>query len=138
MRNATLVHQWHSTNDVIEWFKSIPDKNICTFIQYDIDEFYPSISKQLLQDSLRHAKHFTKNPDKSIEIIYHSRKTLLFSGNNMWIKKSGDSNFDVTMGSFDGAELCELVGLFILYTIANCCDPPKHITLLNVWLNILF
>ena len=39
VRNATLVHQWHSTNDVIEWFKSIPDKNICTFIQYDIDEF---------------------------------------------------------------------------------------------------
>ena len=37
----------------------------------------------------------------------------------MWIKKSGDSNFDVTMGSFDGAKLCELVGLFILYTIAN-------------------
>ena len=32
VRNATLVHQWHSTNDVIEWFKSIPDKNICTFI----------------------------------------------------------------------------------------------------------
>ena len=116
---ATLVHQWHSTNDVIEWFKSIPDKNICTFIQYDIDEFYPSISKQLLQESLRHAKQFTKIPDNSIEIIYHSRKTLLFSGNNMWIKKSGDSNFDVTMGSFDGAELCELVGLFILYTIAN-------------------
>ena len=105
----TLVHQWNSTNDAIECFKSIPDKNICTFIQYDIDEFYPSISKQLLQDSLRHAKQFTEIPDKSIEIIYHSRKTLLFSGNNMRIKKSGDSNFDVTMGSFDEAELCELV-----------------------------
>ena len=37
----------------------------------------------------------------------------------MWIKKSGDSNFDITMGSFDGAELCELVALFILYTIAK-------------------
>lgn len=37
----------------------------------------------------------------------------------MWVKKSGDSDFDVTMGSFDGAELCELVGLFILYTISK-------------------
>jgi hypothetical protein len=45
VRNATFVNQWHSTNQVINWFKSIPDKNICTFIQYDIDEFYPSISK---------------------------------------------------------------------------------------------
>ena len=30
-----------------------------------------------------------------------------------WIKSNG-SLFDVTMGSFDGAEVCELVGLFIL------------------------
>jgi hypothetical protein len=37
----------------------------------------------------------------------------------MWIKNSVDPNFDVTMGSFDGAELCELVGLYILYTIAK-------------------
>ena len=29
-----------------------------------------------------------------------------------WCKKT--SNFDVTMGSFDGAEICELVGLFLL------------------------
>ena len=25
--------------------------------------------------------------------------------------------FDVTMGSFDGAEICELVGLYILYKL---------------------
>ena len=29
-----------------------------------------------------------------------------------WAKKSSD--FDVTMGSFDGAEVCELVGLYLL------------------------
>ena len=32
----------------------------------------------------------------------------------MWIKKSGDPDFEVIMKSFDGAELCEL-----LYTIAK-------------------
>jgi len=79
VRNATHVHQWHSTNNVIKWFKSIPNKNICTFIQYDIDEFYPSISQQLLHDSLRHAKKFTKIPDKSIEIpekLYFFQETI--------------------------------------------------------------
>ena len=28
--------------------------------------------------------------------------------------KKGRENFDVTMGAYDGAELCELVGLYIL------------------------
>ena len=27
--------------------------------------------------------------------------------------------FDVTMGSFDGAELCELVGLYILHILGE-------------------
>ena len=35
-----------------------------------------------------------------------------------WIKKN-NSSFDVTMGSYDGAEVCELVGLFILNGLAN-------------------
>ena len=29
-------------------------------------------------------------------------------------KRSGDTTFDVTMGSYDGAETCELVGSFLL------------------------
>ena len=30
--------------------------------------------------------------------------------------------FDVTMGSFDGAEVCELIGLFILNNPSEKCD----------------
>jgi len=43
----------------------------------------------------------------------HSCKSLLFSNSDAWIKNSDDL-FDVTMGSFDGAEVCELVGLYLL------------------------
>ena len=32
----------------------------------------------------------------------------------MWIKNSENPMFDVTMGSFDGAEICEIVGLYLL------------------------
>ena len=35
------------------------------------------------------------------------------------MKKQNDSLFDVTMGSFDGAKVCELVGLYILNSIAT-------------------
>ena len=37
--------------------------------------------------------------------------------NQSWSKRNTDSVFDVTMGSFDGAEVCELVGLFILNSL---------------------
>ena len=36
-----------------------------------------------------------------------------FSDNKTWKKKTTDSCFDVTMGSFDEAERCERVGLYI-------------------------
>ena len=38
----------------------------------------------------------------------------LFSDDCPWEKKSACNQFDVTMGSFDGAETCELVGCYIL------------------------
>ena len=43
----------------------------------------------------------------------HSRKTLLFCKNSTWIKKEGDEDFDIPMGCYDGAEICELVGIYI-------------------------
>ena len=46
-------------------------------------------------------------------IFLQARKTFLFHNNNPWNKKQ-DSDFDVGMGSFDGAECCELTGLYIL------------------------
>ena len=44
----------------------------------------------------------------------HSRKSLVFNNKSVWIKREGDPDFDVAMGSFDGAEICELVGVYIL------------------------
>ena len=51
-------------------------------------------------------------------IIRHCRKSLLFSNNSTWTKKDGNL-FDVTMGSFDGAEICELVGLYLLKLLSS-------------------
>ena len=41
-----------------------------------------------------------------------TKQSLLYNDQTAWCKKN--SNFDVTMGSFDGAETCELVGLYML------------------------
>ena len=52
--------------------------------------------------------------DEHIKVIKHARKSLLFNNNKTWVKRENESLFDVTMGSYDGAEICELVGLYIL------------------------
>ena len=65
------------------------------------------------------ARQYTEISEDDVNIIMHCRKCLLFSGNDQWVKKDGNEMFDVTMGSFDGAEVCELVGLYLLSKIAN-------------------
>ena len=79
-------------------------------------DFYPSISEKLLTDAIEYANKFVKIDKKSIKIIMHCRKTLLFC--EAWSKKSYD-RFDITMGSFDGAEVCELVGLYLLHHLSG-------------------
>ena len=36
--------------------------------------------------------------------------------------KNTDSSFDVTTGSYDGTESCELVGIYLLFVLANIID----------------
>ena len=40
----------------------------------------------------------------------YSRKFLLFNNTDVWIKKNGDPDLDMTMGSFDGKELLRASG----------------------------
>ena len=67
----------------------------------------------MLRRAIEFAKTITQIDEKYINIIFHARKSVLFYKGQMWIKKENE-HFDVTMGSWDGAEICELVGLYIL------------------------
>ena len=46
-------------------------------------------------------------------------KSLLFFGNETWKKKSKESCLDFTKDSFDRAEICELIGLYIQSNLEN-------------------
>ena len=52
-------------------------------------------------------------------IIKHCRKPLLFYGNEAWKKKDADTTFDGTMVNYDGAELCELIGICVQSLLRN-------------------
>ena len=117
--NATIkehlgVQQWKNSSDVTAWFASIERKDQCVFTCFDICDFYPSISEDLLGKALDFAGKLTDIPDQEKTIILHSRKSLLFDAENDWVKKNRAGLFDVTMGCYDGAEVCELVGSYAL------------------------
>ena len=57
---------------------------------------------------------YTKNYKAINHIIMHCRKSLLFDKETTWTKKNHSNMFDVTMGTFNGAEVCEFLGLFLL------------------------
>ena len=57
--------------------------------------------------------HHSKISEKIMLTIRHCQNFLLFCTDKVWFKKS-DPEFDVTMGSFDGSEICELVGRYLL------------------------
>ena len=115
---ATKVNLWRSTSNVTERFNAIPGKCQQAFITFGVCEFYPSISEELLIKALDYASRFTKITQQDRHIIIHSKKSLLYHQNSPLPKKNSDSMFDVTMGSYDGAETCELIGVYMLSLIA--------------------
>ena len=113
LRKKTKFNQWKNSFSVIDWFNNIQDKANLSFIQFDIVEFYPSISENLLKEALKWAENMVDISAEEIKIILDTKKSILFNNNQAWVKK-GNKLFNVTMGSFDGAEVAELVGLFLL------------------------
>ena len=96
------MNQWQDSDAVINWFKNIKNKSTT---------FYPLISKDLLLKAIDYAKRFVSINNDEIKTIMHSRKSLLFSGTDVWIKKDGVKDFDLTMGSFDREETFKVVGV---------------------------
>ena len=114
---ATNVQQWKNTQAVINWFNDLDNKQSCSFLQFDVVDFYPSLTQDLLDQALEFASEFKTISESDKEIINHAKKTLLFHDNSPWNKSERPRQFDVTMGSYDGAETCELVGKYLLHKI---------------------
>ena len=95
-------------------FKNIPNKKECAFTVFDIQEFYPSITEDLLKQAISFAQNSESIPPKSLDVIFHSRKSLFYHNDDPWVKKDTSVEFDFTMASYDSAEVCEIVGLFML------------------------
>ena len=87
LRLALNINQWRNTKDCIKWFEEYDKDDRCSFIKYDIREFYPSITERTLDRALDLAKVYMMIPLDKMEIIKHCRKTLLYCEDSIWIKK---------------------------------------------------
>ena len=85
----------------------IDEKSNHTFIVFDIKDFYPSIKETLLMKAINFAKKHLNITNEDKVIIKQARKSLLYDNSETWVKKDSGL-FDVTMGAYNGKEVCEL------------------------------
>ena len=101
--------------------KILPTKGIVYLYQFDIEEFYPSITEHLLLKAIDYAKLNTSVTYQELDIILQARKSLLFSKNKPWEKTTDESLFYITVGSYDCAEICQLVCIYYLF-LRKCME----------------
>ena len=66
-----------------------------------------SISEKLLTDAIDWARNYIDISDEEQNIVFRYKMYLLHFKEEAWIKQR-NSTFDITMGSFDGAESCDI------------------------------
>ena len=91
-----------NTSAVADWFTEIQEKDRCTFVSFDIIDFYPSTTEELLRKTLNFASRLADQKN-DMDSILQARKSMLFGLGNEWVKK-GDQLFGVSMGCYDGPE----------------------------------
>ena len=52
VKKSSSLNQWKNTASVLQWFTKMDSKSRYSFIQWDIVNFYGSISEKLLNDAL--------------------------------------------------------------------------------------
>ena len=77
--NANVVsklklNQWKYTKAVLSWFNNIQHKDSSSFIAFDVVEFYPSISVELLDAALGFASKYVTISDDERHIIHEAKR----------------------------------------------------------------
>ena len=111
---------------MLEWFTKLENKKNRKFIQFDIQSYYPSISKELLMNALKWAEQYADITSIDKAIILHTRKSFLFHANRTWKKRGANADFDVAMGAYDSAEVSDLTGLYLLHELNGVINISEN------------
>jgi hypothetical protein len=81
-----------NTNEVIEWYNKVNNKDSHSFVCFDICEFYPSITDELVIKAIEYAMAYDTISEQEKHIIIYAKKSMLYN-NTPWCKRS-NPNFD--------------------------------------------
>ena len=104
---------------------SLVQQHHCKFIKFKIKECYLSLSEETLNKAINFAENHTSISQENIRIIKNCRKSLLFHEDEPWKKKERDCSFEVPMGSYDGVELCELIGIYFQSLLESSLEKDQ-------------
>ena len=102
VRSKSKLMQWTNSDQVLSWFIGL-DKEVYSYLKFNVVDYYPSISEELVTKSLKYAESNTNIPTKDLLIIINTCKSILYDWGNLWRKKRGQNNnslFDVAQGSY--------------------------------------
>ena len=77
VKDKIKFNHWRGTKDVTTWFENIKDKKPKPFIAFDISDFYPQITKDLLRNVLDFATSYTNIAEEKQHIIMHAKQSTL-------------------------------------------------------------
>ena len=70
LRTKTKFNHWKNSDEVIDWFVNLDEKEKLSFVQFDIKDYYPSISEKLLTDAINWAQTLVKITPEEKDIIF--------------------------------------------------------------------
>ena len=114
LKGKTRLQMWINTDATLAWFNALANKQSLSFVVCDIVDYYLSITSELLDiRALTWASQYATISEDDRALFHHTRNSILFHQGSTWVKK-GEVNFDVAQGSWDGAEVTDLVGFYLL------------------------
>ena len=74
---TTKINQCKNTVSAIKWINSLNNKDLMKFVMFDVKDFCPSITQDLLNKALNFASECIYISKSDIDVIHHERKSLL-------------------------------------------------------------
>ena len=120
LRSELNANQWQNSSEVIDWFKNIQNKNLCTFTVFDIQEFYPSITEKLLKDTLAFAERYVNIEPNELELIFHARRSLLYCKDTAGLRRKETGNSMLPWGVMTELKHVKLLVYFYCIVLEKC------------------
>ena len=69
IKELTKLSQWKNSTEVKTWFQKLKQKHTLYFLMFDVDNYYPSITEELLTAALEWAETMVEISEDEKKII---------------------------------------------------------------------